>query len=146
MRATLTKSINVKTATAYLVFEKEQERSDIQEFLKGNEFENEMINCRVKEYLNKLHLLNNDGSLSKRGELMIQTGKISMQEEGKYKIWFTESDNFLGSRILFFKRIEPKKDTKEINELNIDFEKESYFLPIGEEKLNLIKLFDVFRF
>ena len=50
MKATLTKKIKVKTATAYLVFEKEQDRPDIVKFLNGEKFEDETMNNIVKEY------------------------------------------------------------------------------------------------
>ncbi len=139
MKATLTKNIKIKTAIAYLVFEKEQERLDIVKFLNGEEFADETINNRVKEYLSKLHILNRDGSLTQKGNKVIETGKIFVQEEGKYKIWFTENDNFINTKILYFKRKSPR-DRERINEINIDFEKENYFLPINNNEFSILKL------
>jgi hypothetical protein len=139
MKAILTKNIKVKTATAYLVFEKEQNRPDVVKFLNGEEFEDDTINTRVKEYLLKLHILDRDGSLTQKGNKVIETGKIFVQEEGKYKIWFTENDNFINTKILYFERKSPR-DREKINEINIDFEKENYFLPLNNKEFSLLNL------
>ncbi len=139
MKAILIKNINVKTAIAYLIFEKEQQRPDIVKFLNGEEFENETINKRVKEYLTKLHILNEDGSLTKKGHKILETGKLFFREEGKYKIWFVEQDNFLWTRILFFERKSPRENER-INGIDVSFEKENFFLPINDEKFSSLKL------
>jgi len=139
MKATLTKNIKIKTAIAYLVFEKEQARPDIVKFLNGEEFANETINNRVKEYLQKLHILDRNGSLTQKGNKVIETGKIFMQEEGKYKIWFIEDDDFLGTKILYFERVSPRKGSV-VNELKVKFEEENYFLPVNNDEFSLLKL------
>ena len=139
MKATLTKNIKIKTATAYLVFEKEQNRPDIVKFLNGEEFDNETINNRVKEYLSKLHILNKDGSLTQKGNKVIETGKIFVREEGKYRIWFTENDSFLDTKIIYFERKSPRQD-EHINEINISFEEENYLLPINNNEFSILKL------
>ena len=139
MKATLTKNIKVKTATVYLVFEKEQDRPDIVRFLNGEKFKDETINNRVKEYLSKIHILNRDGSLTQKGNNVIETGKLPVQEEGKYKIWFTKNDNFVDTKILYFKRVSPQKG-EHVNEINIDFKEENYFLPVNGNKFSNLKL------
>ena len=139
MKAILTKNIKIKTAIAYLVFEKEQDRPDIVKFLNGEEFSNEIINNRVKEYLSKLHILDRNGSLTRKRNKVIETGKIFVQEEGKYKIWFTENDDFINTKILYFERKSPR-DRERIDEININFEEENYFLPINNNEFSILKL------
>ena len=139
MKATLIKNIEVKTAIAYLVFEKEQDRPDIVKFLNGEEFEDETINNRVKEYLSKLHILDRDNSRTQKGEKVIKSGKLSVREEGKYKIWFTENDDFLDTKILSFERKSPR-DRERIDEINIDFEEIHYFLPINNNEFSFLNL------
>jgi len=139
MHATFIRDIKIKTAIAYLVFEKEQDRSDIVSFLNGNKFEDDLINERVKTYLRKLHILDESDSLTKKGERIKQTGKLFIREEGKYQIWFTENDDFLGTKILYFERISPQKETT-INKINVDFEEENYFLPIKNNEFSILKL------
>jgi len=139
MKATLTKNIKIKTAIAYLVFEREQDRPDIVKFLKGEKFEDETINNRVKEYLKKLQILDKDGSLTKKGTKVKETGKLPVREEGKYKIWFTENDDFLETKILYFERKAPREKER-INEININFEKDNYFLPVNDNEFSNLKL------
>jgi hypothetical protein len=139
MKATFTKKIQIKSATAYLVFEKEQERRDIQDFLNGKEFEDEIINNRVKEYLRNLRIIDENDISTQKGSRIRQTGKMLVREEGKYKIWFTENDNFLETKILHFERIAPQNDSK-VGILNIDFQEENYFLPINDNEFSDLKL------
>lgn len=136
MKATLTKNIKIKSATAYLVFEKEQERKDIQKFLNGEEFEDETINNRVREYLriiDEIHIS------TQKGNRIKQTGKMFVREEGKYKIWFAENDNFLGTKILYFERIAPRENER-VDILNVNFQEENYFLPINDNEFSDLKL------
>ncbi|MCC5946795.1 MAG: hypothetical protein JJT94_17820 [Bernardetiaceae bacterium] len=139
MKATLTKKIEIKSATAYLVFEKEQERKDIQKFLNGEEFEDETINERVKEYLRNLQITDENDIPTQKGNRIRQTGKMFVREEGKYKIWFAENDNFLGTKILYFERIAPRENER-VDILNVSFQEENYFLPINDNKFSNLKL------
>ncbi len=139
MKATFTKNIRIQTTTAYFIFEKEQERQDIQSFLQGEKFDNETINNRVKEYLQKLSILDDLGSVTPKGEKVLETGKLFVREEGKYKIWFVSGDSFIGTKILYFKRVSPQKDST-LRKLNINFEDENYFLPVGREAFSNLKL------
>lgn len=139
MKATLTKNIKVKTAIAYLIFEKEQERQDIVEFLNGDGFEDKTINNRVSEYLKKIGVLGNDNTITNKGERVRETGKIFVQEEGKYKFWYVENDSFINTKILSFERLSPQKD-ENVKEINIDFSEENFFLPINNYEFSLLKL------
>jgi hypothetical protein len=139
MKATLTKKIQVKSATAYLVFEKEQERKDIQKFLNGEEFEDETINNRVKEYLRNLRIIDENHISTQKGDRIKRTGKMFVREEGKYKIWFAENDNFIGTKILYFERILPQADSR-VDILNVNFQEENYFLPVNDNEFSDLKL------
>jgi len=139
MKATLTKNIRVESATAYLVFEKEQERKDIQKFLNGEEFEDDTINNRVKEYLRNLRIIDENHISTQKGDRIKRTGKMFVREEGKYKIWFVENDNFLGTKILYFERVAPR-DNERVVSLKINFQEENYFLPIIVNEFSDLKL------
>jgi hypothetical protein len=139
MKATLTKNIKIKSATAYLVFEKEQERKDIQKFLNGKKFEDETINNRVKEYLRNLRIIDENHISIQKGDRIKRTGKMFVREEGKYKIWFAENDNFLGTKILYFERISPQSNIR-VDILNVNFQEENYFLPINDNEFSDLKL------
>jgi len=139
MKATLTKKILIKSATAYLVFEKEQERKDIQKFLNGEEFEDETINNRVKEYLRNLRIIDENHISTPKGDRIKRTGKMFVREEGKYKIWFAENDNFLGTKILYFEHIAPRENER-VDILNVNFQEENYFLPVNDNEFSDLKL------
>ncbi len=108
MKTTLQKTVRLHTATAYLTFEREVERLDIQEYLAGKHFNNVLIENRVRAYLRNINLFDEKDQLTAKGHKAKETGKIFVQEEGKYKIWFTEKDTHFGTKIFYFKRIEPR--------------------------------------
>jgi len=131
MKARLTKNLKVKSVTTYLVIEIEQERKDIQAFLNDKKFKDDDINQRVYEYLRSIRVLDENNLPTQKGEKIKKTGKIPVKQEGKYRVWFIE-DNFLGKKILHFKRIEPKKENN-LSKLEISFDKENhYYLPLDE--------------
>jgi len=141
MIATLTKNLKVKSVTTYLVIEKEQERKDIQQFLNGNEFYDEVINESIKEYLRKIGVLDQNNIPTQKGNEIKKTGKMFAREEGKYKIWYVEEENFIGNKILFIRRIAPKNDINSTNlkPLKTKLDKENHFcLPTQQN--------DFFRF
>jgi len=132
MKARLTKKLEVKSVITYLVIETEQERKDIQEFLNDKKFKDDVINQRVYEYLRSIRVLDENNLPTQKGDKIKKTGKMPVKQEGKYRVWFIE-DNFLGKKILHFKRIEPKKDMNNLSELKISFDKENhYYLPLDE--------------
>ena len=139
------KEINLKKATAYLVFEKETKREDIRNFLSGNEFDNEMINERVTEYLKKSGILDQNGYCTKKGNRIKQTGKMFEREEGKYNIWYTENDCFSGTTIFYFERVEPYNYDKpynyeQIEDLSAQFEPYHFLLPVGSDASSEVQL------
>ena len=141
MKARLTKNLKVKSVTTYLVIEKEQERKDIQQFLNGNEFYDEVINESIKEYLRKIGVLDENNIPTQKGNEIKKTGKMFAKEEGKYKIWYVEEENFIGNKILFIRRIAPKNDINSTNlkPLKTKLDKENHFcLPTQQN--------DFFRF
>lgn len=139
MKAHFNKIIQVKTAIAYLVFEKEQERKDIQNFLNGKEFDDEIINERVKEYLRNLRILDENNIPTQKGERIKRTGKMFVREEGKYKIWFCEKDSFLKIKILYFQRIAPQQNSR-VDILDINFVEDNYLLPTNANEFTELKL------
>ena len=139
MKAILTKKIKVEIAKAYLIFEKEQARPDIVDFINGKEFEDKVINSKVKEYLRKLKIIDDQNNITKKGEKIKNTGKLFVYEEGKYEIWFTEENKFLPTRILRFKRIRPIENSR-IEELKICFDKDNYYLPTTNDDFSFLRL------
>lgn len=140
MKTTLTKNITLHTATTYLIFEREVARPDIQKYLEGKPFNNELIEHRVQAYLKQIKLLDEKGQLTAKGHKAKETGKIFVQEEGKYKIWFTEKDTHFGTKIFYFKRIQPLEN-ENIKPLDISFDKEyHYFLPIKDNAFSYLNL------
>lgn len=149
MQTILQKTLTLHTATAYLIFERETERPDIQEYLQGKTFNNPLIEERVQAYLKNIGLLDDRCQHTKKGYEAQKTGKIFVREEGKYKIWFTEKDEHFGDKIFYFKRVEARHEYKEVQKLDISFEKEGhYFLPPAKEKdtfcpLKLVKCTEI---
>jgi hypothetical protein len=145
MIATLTKNLKVKSVTTYLVIEKEQERKDIQQFLNGNEFYDEVINESIKEYLRKIGVLDENNIPTQKGNEIKKTGKMFAREEGKYKIWYVEEENFIGNKILFIRRIAPKNDINSTNlkPLKTKLDKENHFcLPTQQNDFFRFNLID----
>lgn len=141
MKTTLTKTITLHTATAYLTFEREVARPDIQEYLVGKSFSNPLIEKRVQAYLKQIKLLDEKGNLTAKGHEVKETGKIFVREEGKYKIWFTEKDAHFGTKIFYFKRVEPRDYGKQPQILDVSFEEEiHYFLPVKDAPFSILKL------
>lgn len=141
MKTTLQKTVRLHTATAYLTFEREVERLDIQEYLAGKHFNNVLIENRVRAYLRNINLFDEKDQLTAKGHKAKETGKIFVQEEGKYKIWFTEKDTHFGTKIFYFKRIEPRDYGYQPQILDVLFDKEShYFLPVKDATFSQLKL------
>lgn len=143
MKATLTKKIKIQEATAYLVLEKEEKRTDIVAFLNGKRFDNPIVNERVKKYLQGIQLIDSQGNITISGNQVIETGNVLAKEEGKYQIFFTQ-DYFLNNTILYFNRQSPNKANQiAIKPLDIGFKEDHYYLPIDNEyskiKLDLTK-------
>jgi hypothetical protein len=139
MKIIIKKTLNVKKATAYLVFEKEQDRDDIQKFLSGKEFDDPLVNKRIKEYLKKSGILNRDGLCTQKGNRIKQTGKMFEREEGKYNIWYTEKDCLLDTKILYFERIEPTEH-EQIESLPVPFSPDNMLLAVDNYPFSEIKL------
>jgi len=125
MKAILTKNLQVKSLTTYLVIEKEKERKDIQEFLNGKEFEDEVVNERVKEYLIKISVLDENNIPTQKGERIKKTGKMFVREEGVYKIWYVDNDTFLREKLLYIQRIAPKNN-ENLTPLNMSFQQKGH--------------------
>lgn len=118
MNITFSKDIDLKCAEAYLRIKKKVERRDIQEYLKGKTVSNQLIESRIREYLISKKILEKDGSLTSIGKKVEDDGKVYEYEEGKYKFWYVEKDNHLGTRILYLERVEAYPyDSKSIGEI-----------------------------
>ena len=116
MKITLNKTVMLRTATVYMKIKKNVRRSDIQEYLKGNPFKESIIKKRIDEYLKEIRVYDENMQLTEMGHKVLQTGLLPTPEEGKYKIWYTNDDEYFGSVIMYFQRIAPhaKSDVKEM--------------------------------
>ncbi len=116
MKITLNKTVMLRTATVYMKIKKNVRRSDIQEYLKGKPFKESIIKKRIDEYLKEIKVYDENMQLTEMGHKVLQTGLLPTPEEGKYKIWYTNDDEYFGSVIMYFQRIAPraKFDGKEM--------------------------------
>lgn len=137
MKVTLSKKVILRTAVTYMKIKKDVERSDIQEYLNGRRFENSLINRRINEYLKEINIFDEYVQLTNLGEKVKNTALLPTYEEGKYRIWYTEDDNYFGRKILYFRREQPKEyqPTKDhpINEKPLLFEENNFLIPVKEK-------------
>jgi len=139
MKVTLEKNIELHSANMYLAFEKEVERNDIKEYLNGKIYDNPVIDNRVMDFLKNIKILDEKYQLTAYGGRVKESGKILQREEGKYQIWHTRNDDFFGTRIFYFKRIQP--DSEGLRRLNWHFDTDGHFLlPTTENKYAQLKL------
>lgn len=139
MKVTLNKNIKLNSAQAYLRFQKEELRKDIQEYLNGKHFE-PLIENRIKDYLKNIGVFDEQHQLTKLGNAVKETGKMFVSEEGKYQIWFTQNDSFFKNKIFYFRRLQPNAKDEIRNQISLD-RKGHFLLPTDENKytkLNLI--------
>lgn len=132
MKITLTKQITLYSATVYMKIKKDVLRRDIQEYLNGKRFHDPRLNNRIDHYLSEIEVYENN-SLTEVGETVKATGYLPTPEEGKYKIWYTESDEYFGSVIMYFQREKPH-DKANVSELNLGLDKKGHFLMSAKEK------------
>lgn len=136
MKITLHKQVTLKVATVYMKIKKDVMRSDIQEYLNGKQFNNTVINNRIDEYLKEIRVYDENKQLSKLGQKVRQTGLLPTPEEGKYKIWYTENDEYFGSVIMYFQRKMPR-DNANVSDLALGLDKNGHFLlPASENAKN----------
>ncbi|MBS1571575.1 MAG: hypothetical protein JST62_04140, partial [Bacteroidetes bacterium] len=138
MKVTLTKNIQLRSAQVYLRFQKEEERKDIQDYLKGKRFE-PLIENRIKDYLKNIGIFDEQYQLTKLGNAVKETGKMPVSEEGKYQIWFTDRDSFFGNKIFWFRRLQPNAKDEIHNEISLD-KKGHFLLPTEENKYTKLNL------
>lgn len=136
MKITLHKQVTLKVATVYMKIKKDVMRSDIQEYLNGKRFNNTDINNRIDEYLREIRVYDENQQLSKLGQKVRQTGLLPTPEDGKYRIWYTENDEYFGSVIMYFQRERPH-DKANVLELNLGLAEKGHFLmPTRESSKN----------
>ncbi|MGP1577167.1 MAG: hypothetical protein ACTTH7_06750 [Treponema sp.] len=138
MKAVIKRSVKMRAAEGYFIFEKEKERTDIQDFLNGKEFDDALINRRVTDYLKAIGILKITGELTVKGLTLKETGTLPVREEGKYKIWFTDKDDLLKTKILYFKRLAPERmpyeqTSQHISLLPFHFQAENYYLSVEKD-------------
>ena len=137
MKITLHKNVTLKVAMVYMKITKDVMRSDIQEYLNGKRFNNPIINDRIDEYLKGIGVYDENKHLRSLGQKVQQTGILPTPEEGKYKIWYTESDEYFGSVIMYFQREKPH-DKANVSELNLGLAENGHFLlPARENAKNV---------
>ncbi len=132
MKITLTKPITLHAATVYMKITKDVLRKDIQEYLNGKRFDNNLLNNRINDYLKEIHIYDNNDSLTKLGETVKATGYLPTPEEGKYKIWYTQNDEYFGNVIMYFRREAPN-DKSQVDKLNLYFGVDGHFLMPAKE-------------
>ena len=118
MKITFTKQITLHSATVYMKIKKDVLRKDIQEYLNGKRFENHLVNNRINNYLKEIRIYDDYDSLTKLGETVKATGYLPTLEEGKYRIWYTQNDEYFGNVIMYFRREAPYEKSQ-VEELNI---------------------------
>ena len=111
MKATFRKTI---TAKAFMVFAKirvAEKREDIQQFLRqlvnSTVSYEDRVAKRICKYLQSIHLLNNDGTLTKSGEEVVETAIVFHPEEGKYIFWCIDEE-LIGNYLVALKRERPE--------------------------------------
>ena len=140
MKITLSKNIKLNSAQAYLRFQKEEMRKDIQEYLNGEKRFESLIENRIKDYLKNIDVFDEQYHLTKLGDKVKDKGKIFVSEEGKYQIWFTQNDSFFKTIIFYFRRLQPNGKDENLNQVSLD-RKGHFLLPTDENiysKLNLV--------
>ncbi|MEZ4935960.1 MAG: hypothetical protein R2799_00040 [Crocinitomicaceae bacterium] len=140
MKVTLDKNIQLHTAIVYLRFEKELCRKDIQEYLKGKQFDNSLIENRVKDYLKNIKVFDEKYQLTALGNSVKDSGMLPTVEEGKYQIWFSDRDSYFGNKIFYFKRVQPTRGGSD-GKLQLWFGNEDHFyLPTETNSFSNLKL------
>jgi hypothetical protein len=143
MKVTLDKNIQLNSAIVYLKFEKEINRKDIQDYLKGKQFDNRLIENRVKDYLKNIKVFDEKYQLTALGHSLKETGMLPTVEEGKYQIWFTNRDSYFGNKIFYFKRVQPTRESNG-EKLNLRFDSEGHFyLPTENNSFSNLKLLPI---
>lgn len=143
MKVTLDKQIQLQSAIVYLRFEKDIKRKDIQEYLNGKRFDNSLIENRVKEYLKNIKVYDEKYQLTSLGNAIKESGLLPTVEEGKYQIWFTNGDSYFGSKIFYFKRVQPSRESND-EKLNLRFDREGHFyLPTENNPFSNLKLLPI---
>ncbi|MDR1903710.1 MAG: hypothetical protein LBQ88_15695 [Treponema sp.] len=146
MKVTLTRDIPLKTAVAYLSLERKVKRIDIQDYLSGKRFQNELVERRMPDYLQSIEIYDGNNHLTKYGESVRDTGMVKVKEEGKYQIWYIQNDSYFKTKIFYFKRIQPQPDGRRttIKDLQINFDNDKhdkhYYLPTRENPFSWITL------
>ena len=137
MKITFTKTVKLHMATVYMKIKKDVSRLDIQEYLNGKRFDNNLVNNRINNYLKEIRIYDDHDSLTKLGETVKATGYLPTLEEGKYKILYTQKDNYFGNTIMYFRREAPYEKSQ-VEELNVYFKTDGHFLMPARERDEII--------
>lgn len=141
MEVTFSQHLSVYKATVYLKLRKQVVRKDLQAYINGEkDYEHPLIKERIEAYLRSNKVYNEQGNLSQIGKILKEEGSIPEYEEGKYQIWYTK-DILLGDKILFFRRVEPKKGSP-INELPLKLDKDGrhFLLPTSQNPFSTFEI------
>lgn len=121
-------------ATVYMKIKKNVKREDIQDYLKGKNFSNPLINNRINSYLKDIGIYDSDYQLTELGKDVKESGLLPTPEEGKYRIWYTKEDEYFGSSIFYFYREFPYENSA-VEKLDLGFNKTGHFsMPVKESK------------
>ena len=137
MKMTLSRQIQLDVAEMFLSLERDIIRLDIKEYLSGNEYEDQMLNEGVKNYLKKVGIYDKNLDLTKYGSSVKETGIFKVREKGKYKIWI---DN---KKVIFLQRVSSNWD--KVDDWK-DLDKTGYSIPINTEDFYRFELKDLKNF
>ncbi len=132
MKITLTKNIELHSATVYMKIKKNVKRIDIQDYLKGKRFNDKLLNNRINDYLIEIGVYDTNKQLTRLGYEVKETGLLPTPEEGKYKIWYTDDDTYFGSIVMYFRR-EKANEYSTIDD-PINFPSNGHFIVPAKEK------------
>ena len=133
MEAKIKKNIEVFSVQAFLTLTKKEDRRELKEFIDSDFqlYEEDIINDRIKFYLKKIHIIDEDGHLTTQGEKFRQTGLLPVKYQGKYQIYYVKNEPLLeGNRVLYIEPSSPRPiDKQQVNESRENFNDDIFFLP-----------------
>lgn len=144
MKITFATKLKLNVYCGYFVFSKYCLREDIQKFLNGQHSHDDILNNRINDYLKDIGIYDESFKLTSNGRDVKETGKMMVQEEGVYRVFFVLDDPLLSNRVLYFRRLHPKTSMDYRSPSNIPFpiqssKEEKHFL-LQNKKFDFIYL------
>jgi hypothetical protein len=109
VKITFERSFTLTCYEVLLTLRYKEKREDVKRFLqafKDKALPNDGIAIKVAKYLKQLGLLQeNEADLTTEGKRTLETGLFQAYEQGVYRVWITDRDKLLGTRILALNRV-----------------------------------------